>query len=222
MTVGAVEIPLFPLRTVLFPGAELPLRIFEQRYRAMTRELLDSGGVFGVLLIRDGKEVGGSAIPHDVGTTAAIEECREIEGGRFALSARGVQRFRLRKMLVPRPYPYGEVELIDDGHVESNLRLVRGMETVRTTFPAYFRLALSLTDQWARGLTLPAEPHQLVNFLAPWLQVDEEVRQRLLELEPAVDRVGQLAEVIDDLLARTRSEVAEHRRKKFDGLGIRN
>ena len=90
---NTIEIPLFPLRTVLFPGADLPLRIFEDRYRTMTRELLVSHGQFGVLLIREGKEVGGSALPHSVGTTASIEECREIEGGRFVMNARGVRRF---------------------------------------------------------------------------------------------------------------------------------
>ncbi len=214
---NTIEIPLFPLRTVLFPGADLPLRIFEDRYRTMTRELLVSHGQFGVLLIREGKEVGGSALPHSVGTTASIEECREIEGGRFVMNARGVRRFRLVRMLSPRPYPYGEVELLDDSRYEREVRLDRAMETVRATFPLYFRLALSLTDQWARGLTLPSQPHELVNFLAPWLQVDEEVKQRLLDIEGASERVAQLAEVIDDLLTRTRTDVQEHRRKKFDG-----
>ncbi len=219
---SAIELPLFPLRTVLFPGADLPLRIFEPRYKAMTRELLESGGSFGVLLIRTGKEVGGEAVPHDVGTTALIEDAREMVGGRFSLSTRGVQRFRVLRMLEPRPYPYGVVELIDDTNYETDRRLTSAMETVRATFPVYFRMALSLTDQWARGLSLPKHPHDLVNFLAPWLQVDEEVRQRLLELESASDRVAHLAEVIDDLLARTRGEVIEHRRNKFDAFGTRN
>ena len=79
-----------------------------------------------------------------------------------------------------------------------------------------------MTDQWARGLALPHNPHDLVNFLAPWLQVEEEVKQRLLEIETAAERVAHLAEVIDDLLTRTRTDVAEHRRNKFDGLGARN
>lgn len=218
----AIEIPLFPLRTVLFPGAELPLRIFEPRYQAMTRELLSSGGCFGVLLIRAGKEVTGDAVPYDVGTTAAIEDSRELNGGRFAISARGAQRFRLKRMLEPRPYPYGEVELIDDSNYDSDRRLNRALETVRATFPAYFRLALALTDQWARGIALPKQPHDLVNLVAPWLQVEEEVRQKLLEIESAGDRIAQLAEVLDELLARTRSEVLEHRRKKFDAFGTRN
>lgn len=217
-----MEIPLFPLRTVLFPGMALPLRIFEDRYKAMVSELLESGGVFGVILIREGPEVGHGAIPHAFGTTARIEESTLLEGGRFALTARGRQRFRLVRMLEPRPYPYGEVELVVDEPVVPTPRLQRAVETVRATFPAYFRLALSLTDQWAQGMQLPANPHSLVNFLAPWIQVDEETKQRLLEAEPAEDRVAQLAEILDDLLTRTREEVDEYRRRKFRGPTAEN
>lgn len=217
-----MELPLFPLRTVLFPGMELPLRIFEERYRVMVRELLDSGGQFGVLLIRDGEEVGGGAIPHRIGTTARIEECREVEGGRFVLNARGVHRFRLLRMLPARPYPYGEVEYLPDQDEPATPNLSLAVETVRTTFPLYFRMALSLTDQWAQGLRLPDSPHELVNFLGPWLQVEEDAKQRLLEIEAAADRVAHLAEMIDDLLTRTREEVIEYRRKKFGTLGAEN
>jgi hypothetical protein len=217
-----VELPLFPLRTVLFPGMALPLRVFEERYKTMVRELLGSGGHFGVLLIRDGSEVGGGATPYDVGTTARIEQWREVDEGRFVLTGRGVRRFRLIRMLSPRPYPYGEVEFIDDAPAPLEPALRRAVETVRATFPVYFRLALSLTDQWAQGLPLPAEPHAMVNFLAPWLQVDEEAKQRLLEIEPAAQRVAHLAEAIDDLLGRTREEVTAYRRRKFGGPGALN
>ena len=216
-----MEIPLFPLRTVLFPGMPLPLQIFEERYRVMTRELLASGAEFGVLLIREGKEVGGGAIPFEVGTTARIEECEELPGGRFAMTARGMRRFRLVQMLPARPYPFGRVELMDDAEVLTPQSL-RASETVRATFPLYFRLALSLTDQWAQGMKLPERPHALVNFLAPWLQIDEEAKQRLLEVEAPADRVAHLAELLDDLLARTREEVVEYRRRKFAGIGSGN
>ncbi|MBE0609539.1 MAG: LON peptidase substrate-binding domain-containing protein, partial [Dehalococcoidia bacterium] len=201
---------------------ELPLRIFEERYRVMIRELLDSGGEFGVLLIREGEEVGGGAIPHSIGTTARIEECREVEGGRFVLNGRGVHRFRLLRMLPARPYPYGEVEYLPDQDEPTTPTLRLAIETVRTTFPLYFRMALSLTDQWAQGLRLPDRPHELVNFLGPWLQVEEDAKQRLLEIEAAADRVAHLAEMIDDLLTRTREEVIEYRRKKFGTLGAGN
>ena len=218
-----MEIPLFPLRTVLFPGMTLPLRIFEERYQVMTRELLQTGGHFGVLLIRSGNEIGGGAVPHEVGTTATIEQAEELGGGRFAIAARGVQRFRLIRMLPARPYPYGEVELIDDSRWADHSNLQRALETVRATFPVYFRLALSLTDQWARGLKLPQTPHALVDFLGPWLQAaDEEAKQKLLEPQPAVERVAQLADLLDDLVNRTREQAVEHQLRKYRALGSGN
>jgi hypothetical protein len=126
-------------------------------------------------------------------------------------------------MLPPRPYPYGEIAVVsDEDGDERDARLARAMETVRTTFPPYFRMALSLTDQWARGMKLPSRPHELVNFLAPWIQVDEAVKQRLLEIEPAAERVAHLAEVLDELIGRTREDVEEHNRQKWAGLGKTN
>jgi hypothetical protein len=71
-------------------------------------------------------------------------------------------------------------------------------------------------------MKLPQRPHDLVNFLAPWIQVDESVKQRLLEIEPAAERVAQLAEVLDDLLTRTREAVDEHHRDKYENLGSTN
>ncbi|MCX7618137.1 LON peptidase substrate-binding domain-containing protein [Tepidiforma sp.] len=217
-----MELPLFPLRTVLFPGMRLPLRIFEERYRVMIRELLENGGEFGVVLIREGPEVGPGAIPYDVGTAARLESCEETDGGRYLITARGTWRFRIDRLLPPRPYPYGEVTPLDDADGPTTPRLKAALETVRATFPLYFRLVLSLTDQWARGLDLPQRPHRLVDFLGEWLQVGEDVKQRLLEIEPAEDRVAYLAEVLDDLILRTKDAVIEHRRKKYGALGIAN
>lgn len=217
-----MEMPLFPLRTVLFPGMPLPLRIFEERYRVMVRELLETGSEFGVLLIREGDEVGGGARPYEVGTLARIEESVETPDGRYMLDTRGTRRFRLRRMLAPRPYPFGDIDVLDDLDEPMTIPLRHALETVRTTFPLYFRLALSLTDQWAQGLRLPESPHALVNFLGPWLQIEEDAKQRLLELESASDRVAHLAELLDDLVQRTRDQVDEHRRGKFNAIGSAN
>lgn len=217
-----MEIPLFPLRTVLFPGMELPLQIFEERYKAMTRELLAGGGVFGVLLIRQGQEVGGLAVPYEVGTTAFIEQAEELPQGRFRLTARGKDRFRVRKMLPPRPYPYGEVELVDDREWDLDDEGRAAMGRVRAAFPEYFRLALSLSDQWARGVDLPDTPHALVNSLVTWLQADELAKQRLLEIEAASQRVTYLAKMLEVLLAKTRAEAAAHEQQKYRNLGSSN
>jgi len=216
--VATLEIPLFPLRTVLFPGHELPLQIFEERYKVMAQELLEHGGVFGVLLIKQGRDTGGGAVPYDAGTTAAIEEHRELGGGRLLLDTRGRDRFRLVRMLPARPYPYGEIEFMDESYDRGDAQLQAGFETARATFPVYLRLALALTDEWARDLTLPKDPHVFVNAVGPSLQIDEEAKQRLIEIEPAAARLAQLAEYLDDLVSRTREQVERHHRRKFAKL----
>lgn len=217
-----VEMPLFPLKTVLFPGAHLPLVIFEERYKAMTRELLESGGSFGVVLIKHGNEVGGGAVPHDYGTTAVIESAEETQRGRIRIHVRGVQRFRLIQSLAPRPYPYGEVELLADQEDPDDPLVEAALETVRAMFPGYFRMAFSLTDQWAQPPAFPQGAHRTVNFATQWIQADEEVKQRLLEIESAADRLAALAEVLDGLLERTRVEVAAYQRRKYSGFGAQN
>jgi Lon protease-like protein len=219
--VPRIQIPLFPLKTVLFPGAELPLLVFEERYQTMTRELLEQGGVFGVVLIKHGNEIGGSAVPHDYGTTAHIESAEETGRGRIRLHTRGVHRFRLIRSLPPRPYPFGEVEILDDDE-ELGPPGLRAMETVRAMFPNYFRLAFSLTEQWARPPELPAGGHKLVDFAMRWVQSDEEVKQRILEIEQAEERLAALAELLDDLLSRLRVDVEQYRRRRFGGFGAQS
>ncbi|MFL5806657.1 MAG: LON peptidase substrate-binding domain-containing protein, partial [Roseiflexaceae bacterium] len=90
------KLPLFPLDMVLFPGAPITLRIFEERYRLMIGRCLEQSGPFGVVLIREGPEVGGEAIPHSVGTTAVISDSVRLDDERYYLTAVGQRRFRVQ------------------------------------------------------------------------------------------------------------------------------
>jgi Lon protease-like protein len=89
-----VQVPLFPLNTVLFPGGPLPLRIFETRYLDMISRCLKTESAFGVLLIRDGRE-SGPATTHDVGTLARIVDWYQGSDGLLGITAIGEERFRL-------------------------------------------------------------------------------------------------------------------------------
>ncbi|HZP88354.1 MAG TPA: LON peptidase substrate-binding domain-containing protein [Burkholderiales bacterium] len=90
-----IELPLFPLRSVLYPGGQLPLKIFEQRYLDMTKACIRDNAAFGVCLIRAGNEVGAPATPHEVGCTARIEHWEMPHLGIFHLLARGEHVFRI-------------------------------------------------------------------------------------------------------------------------------
>ncbi len=94
-TDNTLEIPIFPLGTVLFPAGRLPLRIFETRYYDMTKACIRDNSVFGVSLIRGGFEVGVPAIPSELGCTARIIDWEVPAPGLFNLMARGESVFRI-------------------------------------------------------------------------------------------------------------------------------
>jgi len=89
-----LEVPLFPLNTVLFPGGPLPLRIFESRYIDMISRCMKTESTFGVLLIKDGRE-SGQASTFDTGTLARIVDWYQGSDGLLGVTAVGEQRFRL-------------------------------------------------------------------------------------------------------------------------------
>ena len=111
-----IEIPLFPLRSVLCPGVALPLHIFEERYRLMINRCIERGEPFGVVLLREGHEVGpirGQVAA--VGTTAAIRRAGAYPDGRLDILTVGQQRFRLESVdNVSEPYLVGRVSLLDE------------------------------------------------------------------------------------------------------------
>ena len=108
-------LPLFPLHTVLFPGGDLSLRVFETRYIDMVRECLREERPFGVCLIREGSEVGEPAMPYDVGTSALIIDTGMRVEGLLGIYTRGQRRFRIRGMEArPDRLLMAEVEWLDD------------------------------------------------------------------------------------------------------------
>lgn len=108
-------LPLFPLHTVLLPGATLGLRVFEARYLDLVRDCGRHGRGFGVCLILDGVEAGRPAVPAAVGTEAVIEDFGTGDDGLLTLTVRGARRFRARGMRVrDNGLQVAEVEWIED------------------------------------------------------------------------------------------------------------
>lgn len=110
MTATPERLRLFPLQVVLFPGMELPLVVFEERYRLLVAECLEASEPFGVALIREGLEVGGPAVPHAVGCTAQIRSVQRLPDGRLQLATVGERRFRIVALHHDQPYLSASVE----------------------------------------------------------------------------------------------------------------
>ena len=95
-----IDLPLFPLSSVLFPGGLLRIKVFEARYLEMASACLSNKTPFGVCLISSSQEVGASAIPHEVGTTACITEVDRSQPDPLVLKIQGQHRFRILSSVV--------------------------------------------------------------------------------------------------------------------------
>jgi Lon protease-like protein len=180
-------VPIFPLKTVMFPGALLPLRIFEVRYMDMAKECLKQGSPFGISLIRDGEVVGSPALPHAIGCLARIADCDMEELGILKVRAEGLERFRLVSSEVNRQgLIVGEVERID-GEVPA--------PEAPGLAPCAEFLAKAIVGIGPERFAEPFALHDAswVGFrLAEILPLRSEVKQQLLELTDATLRLAVL------------------------------
>lgn len=215
------ELRLFPLNTVLFPGAPLPLHIFEERYKLLIRECAQENAPFGVVLIREGQEVGGPATPFDVGTTARIRGVQPLDGGRLNVLTTGEARFRILSVIRERPYLVAQVEWLPDefGDTTETADLAK---RVTDLFGAYYRLNLSLTGQWLSEVRLPADPARLANHVAARLEIPIHYKQGLLETVSVTERLRQEALMLEQETKRLAVEVATYFRTRYTSLSALN
>ena len=179
-----LDLAIFPLNAVLFPGGLLPLRVFEQRYMDMAKACLKDDRPFGVCLIRSGREVGSPATPEDIGCTARIVEWDMQQLGVLSIRTHGEQRFRIRKSWVT-----------DAGLTRAEVEMLPQDEDIELPgeFGACAALLKAVIDE--HGTEIIASPMNLGSAawvgcrLAEILPVPLAAKQRLLELDDALQRV---------------------------------
>jgi len=153
-----MELPLFPLNTVLCPGIALPLHVFEDRYRAMVRHCLETTSPFGVVLIRDGREVGAGVISFTgIGTIAEIRDAGAYEDGRYDLLVVGTRRFGIRRVLSgKRPYLIAEVDVLDESVGDADAAQRLAMRATRR-FVSYLELLQPRSGETADEIDVRVE-----------------------------------------------------------------
>jgi Lon protease-like protein len=154
-----MEIPLFPLHTVLCPGIVLPLHIFEDRYRALTRHCLETGAPFGVVLIRDAREVGTdrSLALAGVGALVEIREAGRYPDGRYDLLAAATGRFAIDTVDQARePYLVADVTPLED-EVGDEARAERLAASAIRRFVRYLELMRARDGETVEALDIRVE-----------------------------------------------------------------
>lgn len=196
------RIPLFPLNVVLFPGADLPVRIFEERYKALLADALKGGKEFGVCLIAKGKEVGEAAEPHPVGTVAAIEDVQE-QSDMFFLDTAGTRRFRVVETHADKPYPEATVEFLPEPEAASELPRDVGT-TLRQSYDRYLQNLTFLGAATNQRWNLRSLPRNFARtaletsyLVADGLFVEAKEKQPLLELDDPHERVRREIELLE-------------------------
>jgi Lon protease-like protein len=187
------EIPLFPLNLVLYPGMPLPLHIFEERYKAMIGDCMRNNTPFGVPLIRSGQEVGGPADPQRIGTTTRVLRSQLLDGGRMNIMTKGERRFEIIEITQQDPHVAGVVRLLDEPVGES----FTGVSSELTEeFSKLMRNLISLSGGYTSQVDVPESPVELSYMIAANLDAPIPVRQELLEVPTAADRLNRLVPLL--------------------------
>lgn len=185
-------IPLFPLNLVFFPGAQLPLRIFEPRYTDLVSECLRTESGFGICGILQGSEVGGDASCHRVGTYASIIDWSQLEDGLLGITVEAGKRFKVEKFSRrENKLLQGKVNWLEEKEIRTEERFALLQSLLRRIFEHY-ELEIADLD------TKLDNANWLSYRLAEYLPMDIALKQNLLEITDSQSRLLELEQILAD------------------------
>jgi Lon protease-like protein len=207
---------MFPLQSALLPDEDLPMQIFEPRYTALVRDCMrDDDPRFGVVLISQGREVGGGDVRCDVGTVARITECVDLAGsGRFVLRCRTGERIRVCDWLPDDLYPRAMVQAWPDEPGESVT--ADQLEELEDRVMALFERIAA-----ARNVLLPdravvlgsdadtVDPGLRLYALASRVPIGPADRYSVLAAPSAAERLAALGDAVDSVAAVIEFQLSE-------------
>src|ERR687893_2807652 len=198
------DIPLFPLNVVLMPGAPLPLHIFEERYKQMVDECLESETEFGMVLADE-------AGTRRVGCTARIVELvQRYEDGRMVILVEGSQRFELNNVLTGKPYYVGDVEYLEDRSGEDVTALAE--ECI-----ALLERVIEAATEGSVGIEIEPPYRNLSFAIAGRVEFEPEIRQQILELTSEQQRLQKVKELLTEAAERLERERQTREKAQTNG-----
>ena len=207
---------MFPLQSALLPDEDLPMQIFEPRYTALVRDCMrDDDPRFGVVLISQGREVGGGDVRCDVGTVARITECVDLAGsGRFMLRCRTGERIRVCDWLPDDPYPRAMVQAWPDepGQPVTADQLEQLEDRVMALFERIAAARSVLLPDRAVVLGSDADsvdPGLRLYALASRVPIGPADRYSVLAAPSAAERLAALSDAVDSVAAVIEFQLSE-------------
>jgi ATP-dependent Lon protease len=196
------------LDVVLLPGADLPLHIFEPRYRKMVRDCLDHKSEFGMLLaLSDG--IAGTGC-----TAEILEVVRTYDDGRMDILAVGRAPFRVVELFTQDPLLRGRVDYLEDRHARNSPQLRKSLVEI------YEACHTLIFGDYPRNAESPDERDELSYMIASKLPMELLWKQRILELRTEHERQERLLAYLRDWAPHLQKVESEHRRAAGSGSGL--
>jgi len=218
------EIPIFPLATVLFPGAILPLHVFEDRYKEMMRHAIENQGQFG-LSYREDAAVGVETPPAvgSVGCSARITAVMPLEGGRMNVISTGLVRYRILEVKQSAPFIIAAIEPFSD-EPEPQADLTRLQSDTGTLTGEFLNAMQALNDASSRDdLDFPEDAETFSLSVASTLPIDNNTKQQMLEMTSTRLRLTRLRHYLVGSISTLSQRVNKHERAKGNGrVHLRN
>ena len=192
-----MQIPLFPLPSVVMPDGLMPLRIFERRYIDMVRNCFRQESGFGICLVREGAEVGNAATPYPYGTLTSIVDWDQDDSGLLLIVAKGQQKFRILDTHV-------DESALLNGNVE--LLPAEPTQPVPSEYHFLQEAMRQILEQVEGNIDYP-DPQLddalwLGSRFVELLPLSAQLRHELLSLDQPLERLSALADVF--------SAIAQH------------
>lgn len=193
MTTPTKKIPLFPLGSILYPGGAMGLKIFEDRYMQMTKGALKMGTPFGIVLIREGSEVGATAVPESIGTYATIDEWEMPNLGILQVRVSGGLRFRITGGTV------NSAGLITAEVADIADDMSEGVPAPLASCASFLAKVIASQNQDVRDAQFRFDDAFWVSMrLTEMLPLDNVVKQKMLELTDATMRLEIIQKFLRD------------------------
>jgi Lon protease-like protein len=214
------EIAIFPLATVLFPGAILPLHIFEDRYKEMMKYAIENGGVFG-LSYRTDAAIARETPPEigSIGCIAKINAVVPLEDGRMNIISTGLLRYRVLGLPQLSPFVVARIELVTDD-LEPGADLNRIFDDIAEMCRKFLEASQALDEPNAPiSRELPEEPEAFSLLVSSALPIDNDARQTLLEITSTRVRLTRLRQYVSAALSEYSDRLRIQQRAKGNGHG---
>lgn len=211
---------IFPLATVLFPGAILPLHIFEERYKEMVRYAVENGGVFG-LSYRNDAAIGRETPPEvgSVGCIAKINAVVPLDDGRMNVISTGLLRYRVVALESSTPFIVAAVELLTDD-LEPGADLSRIFDDMAGACRKFLEAAQALDEVSAPiDQDLPDDPEAFSLLVCSALPIDNDAKQTLLEMTSTRLRFTRMRQHVTAALSEYTDRITIQHRAKGNGHG---